>query len=51
MYYLACKTNSDRIGLCTYLGSKEFQVVFHYLSLHQSPYMLKRQGKPEIELK
>ena len=50
MYYIICKNSEDRAGLIDHLKEKGFQAVFHYLSLHKSPYMLKKQGATAGEL-
>lgn len=38
MFFMVCNTAKDRDGLITYLKSKGVMAVFHYQSLHQSPY-------------
>jgi dTDP-4-amino-4,6-dideoxygalactose transaminase len=38
MFYLVCKTLEQRTRLIQYLKEKGIYAVFHYLSLHQSPY-------------
>lgn len=38
MYYLVCHTIEDRISLIDHLRQEGIHAVFHYLSLHQSPY-------------
>lgn len=38
MFYLVCKTLEERIGLITLLKEKGIYAVFHYLSLHASPF-------------
>ena len=45
MFYLVCKSKNDRKALINYLKNKEIHAVFHYLSLHKSPfYKNKYQG-------
>lgn len=38
MFYLVCNNIEDRSALITYLKQKGIHAVFHYLSLHKSPY-------------
>ena len=38
MFYLICKNASDRISLIKYLKQHNINAVFHYLSLHASPF-------------
>lgn len=38
MFYLVCKDVEQRSKLIAYLKSKDILSVFHYLSLHSSPY-------------
>jgi dTDP-4-amino-4,6-dideoxygalactose transaminase len=38
MFYLICKTQEIRNNLITYLKGKNYYPVFHYLSLHNSPF-------------
>ncbi|MDB9725563.1 dTDP-4-amino-4,6-dideoxygalactose transaminase [Salibacteraceae bacterium] len=38
MFYFVCNTGTERIQLLQYLKSNEIGAVFHYLSLHKSPY-------------
>ena len=37
-FYLVCNTSSERDRLIEYLNSHEINAVFHYQSLHKSPY-------------
>ncbi len=47
MFYLVCNSKADRQGLISHLKSKGIHAVFHYLSLHKSPfYKVKYQGEP-----
>ena len=47
MFYLVCKSLEERSALIKYLKENEVQAVFHYLSLHSSPYYLdKHDGRP-----
>lgn len=47
MFYLVCKDLDDRSDLIAHLKSKGVGAVFHYQSLHKSPFMIKRQGTPK----
>lgn len=38
MFYLVCNSLEERTALIKYLRENEVQAVFHYLSLHSSPY-------------
>ncbi len=38
MFYLVCKSLKDRSGLIEHLRKKNILSVFHYLSLHKSPF-------------
>jgi dTDP-4-amino-4,6-dideoxygalactose transaminase len=38
LFYLVCKDEKERGNLITYLKSMEIHAVFHYQSLHKSPY-------------
>ena len=38
MFYVVCNSIEERSGLIDYLKSKGILAVFHYLSLHKSPY-------------
>lgn len=38
MFYIVCASLSERTKLVEYLKSKKINAVFHYLSLHKSPY-------------
>ncbi len=48
MFYLMCKNNSQRTALLESLNSKDFQAVFHYLSLHKSPYYSNKYKGEEL---
>ena len=46
MFYLVCNSKEDRITLLDSLKENKISAVFHYLSLHNSPfYRDKYQGK------
>ncbi|MBK8506199.1 MAG: dTDP-4-amino-4,6-dideoxygalactose transaminase [Saprospiraceae bacterium] len=38
LFYLVCRSLDERTKLIDYLKDKQIQAVFHYLSLHDSPY-------------
>ena len=38
MFYLVCNSLEDRTRLITHLKQNDILSVFHYLSLHSSPY-------------
>jgi dTDP-4-amino-4,6-dideoxygalactose transaminase len=38
MFYLVCNSLAERTELIAFLKSRNIQAVFHYLSLHKSPY-------------
>lgn len=42
MFYLVCQTSSVRADLIKYLNNNGVHAVFHYLSLHKSPYYATR---------
>ncbi len=42
VFYLVCANADERIALIAHLKQNGIQAVFHYLSLHQSPYYLQQ---------
>lgn len=42
MFYLICENSEQRVQLIAYLKSKNILSVFHYISLHSSPYFLNK---------
>ena len=48
MFYLICKNGDQRTNLIHYLKDNHIQAVFHYLSLHKSPYHLSNSDKVEL---
>jgi len=38
MFYLVCKNGKERVALIDYLKTNGVYTVFHYISLHKSPY-------------
>ena len=45
MFYLICKSNEDRNGLIKHLKHNSIRAVFHYLSLHKSPFYKDKHDK------
>lgn len=48
MFYLVCNSITERSALIQALKNEEILSVFHYLSLHKSPYYLKQHQGPEL---
>jgi dTDP-4-amino-4,6-dideoxygalactose transaminase len=48
MFYLVCNNAQDRAGLLAHLKSKDILAVFHYLSLHKSPFYEPRHDGREL---
>ena len=48
MFYLICKNANQRTNLIHYLKEHNIQAVFHYLSLHKSPYYLSKSDEVEL---
>ena len=47
MFYLTCRSLEERTALIEYLKTRQVFPVFHYLSLHSSPYYIeKHDGRP-----
>jgi dTDP-4-amino-4,6-dideoxygalactose transaminase len=42
MYYLVCRSGAERDALIAHLKADQIHAVFHYLSLHDSPYFKKQ---------
>ena len=42
MFYLVCRSNSERNNLIYYLKNKNINAVFHYICLHDSPYFFEQ---------
>jgi dTDP-4-amino-4,6-dideoxygalactose transaminase len=42
MFYLVCRSNKERTALLKHLKEKGILAVFHYLSLHKSPYFAEK---------
>lgn len=50
MYYLVCPSSEFRTKLIAYLRENKIHSVFHYLSLHKSPYYADKYVGPELPL-
>ena len=48
MFYLVCKDLEQRTKLLAYLKQNEILAVFHYISLHKSPFYLSRHNGGEL---
>ncbi len=48
MFYIVCKSVEERDGLLSFLKQNGINAVFHYLSLHKSPYHL--ASNPLVDL-
>jgi dTDP-4-amino-4,6-dideoxygalactose transaminase len=48
MFYIVCNSLEDRTKLIAYLKSNEILSVFHYLSLHSSPYYTDKHDGREL---
>lgn len=48
MFYLICNSITERSALIQCLKDENILSVFHYLSLHKSPYYLKQYEGPEL---
>ncbi len=52
MYYIICRTEKERTKLIKYLKENNIYSVFHYLTLHDSPYYKNRyKGKELVNAK
>lgn len=49
MYYLQCANLEERDRLIVHLKNREITAVFHYLSLHRSPYYTSRSNPKELK--
>ncbi len=45
LFYLVCKTPEERTSLINKLRQSEIHAIFHYLSLHNSPYFKNKHGQ------
>lgn len=48
MYYLVCNSIADRESLIAHLKANDIMAVFHYLSLHKSPYFQTQHDGREL---
>lgn len=48
MFYVVCRSLEERTGLIQALKDKGIQAVFHYLSLHKSPFYKEKHGDREL---
>jgi dTDP-4-amino-4,6-dideoxygalactose transaminase len=48
MYYIVCKSGNERTKLIEYLNQNGIQAVFHYQSLHKSPFYKNQYRGPEL---
>jgi len=48
MYYIVCNNLDERSDLIKFLKEKDIYTVFHYLSLHKSPYYLDKYTGSEL---
>jgi len=48
VFYLVCANANERIALIAHLKHNGIQAVFHYLSLHQSPYYLQQHAPAKL---
>jgi dTDP-4-amino-4,6-dideoxygalactose transaminase len=48
MFYLVCETGEQRNNLIAYLKKQNVNAVFHYLSLHKSPYYSENHDGREL---
>lgn len=51
LFYVATKNHDEYLALVAHLKANEIQAVFHYLSLHKSPYIVNKYGvQPELPM-
>jgi dTDP-4-amino-4,6-dideoxygalactose transaminase len=50
MFYLVCNNSDDRAGLLAHLKSNDILAVFHYLSLHKSPFYEPKHDGRELPM-
>ena len=48
MFYLICNSLEERTKLIAYLKANEILSVFHYISLHSSPYYMDKYDGGEL---
>jgi dTDP-4-amino-4,6-dideoxygalactose transaminase len=49
MFYLVCASEDERTGLISHLKSKDIHSVFHYQSLHASPYFKDKHDGRQLQ--
>jgi dTDP-4-amino-4,6-dideoxygalactose transaminase len=49
MFYIVCKNLQERTNLIAYLKQKNIHAVFHYLSLHSSPYYQHKHDNRQLK--
>ena len=49
MFYLICSSEKERTDLITFLKENNIYAVFHYLSLHKSPFFIKQYSGNKLE--
>ncbi|TXE08456.1 dTDP-4-amino-4,6-dideoxygalactose transaminase [Gelidibacter salicanalis] len=50
MFYIVCNSENERAQLIEHLKEEQIYAVFHYLSLHNSPYYQSIHGQRELPL-
>lgn len=50
MFYLVCKDDAEKTALIKHLKADQIHAVFHYISLHTSPYYLEKHDGRELKL-
>jgi dTDP-4-amino-4,6-dideoxygalactose transaminase len=50
MFYVVCKSKEDQKKLIKYLSDNDINAVFHYLSLHKSPYYKDKYTGKELPM-
>ena len=48
MFYILCDSIETRTRLIAHLKENEIMAVFHYLSLHKSPYYIDKYSGPDL---
>jgi dTDP-4-amino-4,6-dideoxygalactose transaminase len=48
MFYIQCRNLEDRTCLIAHLKKSQINAVFHYLSLHKSPYYINKHDQREL---
>lgn len=48
MFYIQCRNLEDRTRLIAHLKKSQINAVFHYLSLHKSPYYINKHDQREL---